>query len=182
MKKEPAARRLDPRSLAEQSGRVTGDEPVASHARLIAETQGRGAENRVAWSATGELRNPQHVNPQVWLHLKVDAVLPLICQRCLGEVDVPVAVDRSFRFVADESTALAQDDEAEEDLLALSASFDLVELVEDELLMAMPVVPRHETCPESVKLAVADSEFEEVSPERENPFAVLQKLRLGKPK
>ena len=182
MKKEFAARRLDPRSLAEQSGRVTGDEPLGSYARLAAETGGRGAENRVTWAAAGELRNPQHVNPQVWLHLKADALLPLICQRCLGHVDVPVAVGRSFRFVADESTALAEDDEAKEDLLALSASFDLLELVEDELLMAMPVVPRHETCPASVKSAVADSDFEAVLQERENPFALLQKLRLGKTK
>ena len=182
MKKELAARRLDPRNFAEQAGRLGGDEPLGAFARLAAETQGRGADHRVTWAARGELRNPQHVNPQVWLHLQANAVLPLICQRCLGQVDVPVPVDRSFRFVADESAALAQDDAAEEDLLALSASFDLVELVEDELLMAMPVVPRHEACPVPVKLAVADADFEAVAEERENPFAVLQKLRLAKPK
>ena len=126
----------------------------------MAETQGRGGESPVTWSATGELRNPGHVHPEVWLHLKADAVLSLTCQRCLGPVDVAVAVDRSFRFVPDEDTAAAQDDESEEDVLALSRSFDLVELVEDELLMELPLAPRHEVCPEQVKLAVADEDFE----------------------
>ena len=180
MTKEFAPRRLDPRNLALQGARITGTAALATYARLAAETQGRGTASPVEWTATGELRNPQHVNPEIWLHLQAHAVLALTCQRCLGEVDVPVAVDRSFRFVADEATALAQDDEAEEDLLALSPAFDLVELVEDELLMAMPVVPRHEACPEPVKLSAVDEGFEPAADERENPFAVLQKLGLGK--
>ena len=36
---------------------------------------------------------------------------------------------------------------SEEDLLALSREFDLHELIEDELLMALPVVPKHDECP-----------------------------------
>ena len=72
------------------------------------------------------------------------------CQRCLTPVDVPLDVERSFRFVADEATAEALDEECDEDLLALSREFDLRELIEDELLMALPVVPRHEECPTSV--------------------------------
>ena len=60
-------------------------------------------------------------------------------------VDVPLDVERSFRFVADEATAEALDEECDEDLLALGREFDLRELIEDELLMALPVVPRHES-------------------------------------
>jgi uncharacterized protein len=65
-------------------------------------------------------------------------------------------------------------------VLALSRSFDLVELVEDELLMELPLAPRHEICPEQVNLAVADEEFESASSGRENPFAVLGKLKASK--
>jgi uncharacterized protein len=93
---------------------------------------------------------------------------------------VPVQVQRSFRFVADEATAAAEDDTAEEDLLALSRSFDVLELVEDELLMEMPVAPRHDVCPEDVKMSVADPDFESAAAERENPFAVLGRLKQGK--
>jgi uncharacterized protein len=180
MSREFAARRLDVKGFAEDGGAISGEQPVQKHERLMAETQGRGGESPVAWSATGELRNPGHVHPEVWLHLKANAVLSLTCQRCLGPVEVAVAVERSFRFVPDEEMAAAQDEESEEDVLALSRSFDLVELVEDELLMELPLAPRHEVCPEPVKLAVADEEFEASSSARENPFAMLGKLRIRK--
>jgi uncharacterized protein len=145
----------------------------------MAETQGRGAELPVAWSATGEIRNPGHVQPEIWVHLKANALLPLTCQRCLAPVDVPVAVDRPFRFAPDEEMAAAQDGEADEDVLALSRSFDLVELVEDELLMELPIAPRHESCP-PVKLALADQAFEEPPARHVNAFAMLGKLKTGK--
>jgi uncharacterized protein len=124
--------------------------------------------------------NPQHVNPQVWVHLEAQATLPLVCQRCLHPVEVPLLVNRSFRFVADEATAAAEDDTAEEDLLALSRSFDLKELVEDELLMEVPVAPFHEVCPEPVKMSAADPEFEQATERREHPFAALSRLKTGK--
>jgi uncharacterized protein len=180
MSKEFAARRLDIKTFAEEGARLRGEERLREHGRLLAETQGRGAESAVAWTASGEIRNPLHVQPEIWLHLQANATLALTCQRCLAEVDVPVSVDRSFRFVPSEEVAAAQDEESEEDVLALSRSFDLVELVEDELLMEMPLAPRHETCPVPVKLAVADPEFDSVATQRENPFAVLGKLKTGK--
>ena len=179
MKRQFNAQRLDLEAFAEDAAQLSGQAPLAEFPRLAAEAGGRGADRPVAWSARGEMLNPRHVQPQVWLHLNASATLPLTCQRCLEPVDVPVSVDRSFRFVADEQTAAAQDDEAEEDVLALSRAFDLAGLVEDELLMGLPVVPRHETCPTAVRLSVADEDFEEAPP-AENPFAALKVLRNGK--
>jgi Predicted metal-binding, possibly nucleic acid-binding protein len=179
MTKEFAARRLDVKNFAEQGAVISGQAPVEQHTRLMAETQGRGAQAPVRWSASGEIRNARHVQPEIWLHLKADATLSLTCQRCLAPVDVPVRVERSFRFVPDEEIAAAQDEQAEEDVLALSRSFDLVELVEDELLMEIPLAPRHETCP-PVKLALADAGFDNSPEPRENPFAFLGRLRTGK--
>ena len=180
MHKEFVARRLDVRRFAEEGGTLSGREPVEKHERLMAETQGRGAGSAVAWSANGEIRNPGHVHPEVWLHLRAQTVLPLTCQRCLGPVDVELVVDRSFRFAADEEMAAAQDEQAEEDVLAMSRSFDLLELVEDELLMEMPLAPHHDVCPEPVKLSAVDPDFEDAAAPREHPFALLGKLKIGK--
>ncbi len=179
MAKEFDPRRLDVRRFAEDGAVLQSTDPLAQYRRLSAEidTEGGPAERSVHWEARGELRNPRHVQPEVWLHLRADASLPLVCQRCLRPVEVPLAVDRDFRFVADEATAAAEDDEAEEDLLALSRSFDLHELVEDELLMEVPVAPRHAVCPEPVKMSAADPGFEEAAAEKENPFAVLGALK-----
>lgn len=180
MKKDFEARRLDVRRFAEAGGVVEGEARLDAFTRLIAETGGRGAGSPVQWRAEGELLNPQHVRPQVWLHLSAQATLPLVCQRCLAPVEVPVEVERSFRFVPDEATASAEDDEAEEDLLAESRSFDLLELVEDELLMDMPAVPRHEVCPEALPQSAGEAEFEAAGTPRENPFAVLGRLKGGR--
>ncbi len=174
------ARRLDIRRFAEAGGALAGDPRLGAFTRLTAETQGEGAERPVHWTAQGELRNPRHVQPEIWLHLRANAELPMVCQRCLRPVEVGVAVDRSFRFVADEATAAAEDDAAEEDVLALSRQFDLPELVEDELLMEMPAAPMHATCPVAVVLAVADQAFDAALAERENPFAALGAIKTGK--
>lgn len=180
MSKDFAARRLDVRRFAEEGATLSGAEPVSGYPRVLAETQGRSAASPLSWSASGELRNPGHVHPEIWLHLRVQATLALTCQRCLGPVDVPLQVQRSFRFAADEELAAAQDEQSEEDVLALSRSFELVELVEDELLMELPLAPRHESCPVPVRLEVADEDFDGAAATRENPFAVLGKFKPGK--
>ncbi len=117
----------------------------------------------------------------LWLHLALDLSMPLTCQRCLGPVDIALAVKQSFRFVASEEAAEAEDEEAEEDVLVLSQDFNLRELIEDELLMALPLVPRHETCPVEIKLEAADPGFESALAEKRNPFAVLANLQNKKP-
>jgi uncharacterized protein len=180
MAKDFDPHRLDIRRFAEAGAELEAQERLPTLPRLLAETEGPQADRTVHWTARGELLNPNHVHPEIWVHLQADAALPLVCQRCLQPVEVPLAVDRSFRFVADEATAAAEDDEAEEDLLALSHSFDLVELVEDELLMEVPLAPRHEVCPEPVKMSVEDPDFALAGSERENPFAVLGRLKTSK--
>jgi uncharacterized protein len=147
---------------------------------LMKEAQGQGVDRPINWAARGELRRDEAGAEQVWLHLTVDASLPLTCQRCLGPVDIAVCVNRSFRFVGSEEAAAAQDEEAEEDVLVLSRDFNLADLIEDEVLMALPVIPRHETCPVALKLAAVDPGFEAEATEKVNPFSVLAKLRSGK--
>ena len=128
------------------------------------------------WRATGSHR-PVGGENQVWLHLQADADVVLQCQRCLLPLDEAVHVDRHFRFVADEDTAAAMDDEMEDEVLALPKSLNLRDLVEDEMLLALPLVPRHDVCPEAVTLQFG--ELEEVE-EKSNPFASLALLRKDK--
>lgn len=180
MAKDFDPHRLDVRRFAEEGAGLHENEPLRAFPRLLAETADADPGLPVHWRARGELRDPLHHQPQVWVHLQANVTLPLVCQRCVQSVDLLLTVERSFRFVADEATAAAEDDAAEEDLLALSRSFDLHELVEDELLMEVPVAPRHETCPEPVKMSAVDSGFEAASAEREHPFAVLGRLKTGK--
>ncbi|MGP1629831.1 MAG: YceD family protein [Giesbergeria sp.] len=184
MTKEYSPDRLDVKAFVLASAHLAGHESLLTYERLAQEAKGLHPDLRVDWKAQGELRPAvSDVDaPQLWLHLTVHATFPMQCQRCLAPVDVPLDVDRWFRFVPDEATAEALDDEAEEDLLALSREFSLHELIEDELLMVLPVVPRHEVCPAHVPMSSSDDDFEAASAERPNPFAALASLRIGKDK
>lgn len=170
-----APTRLDIRAFAQAAQERRGDDVLAAYPRLLDEAQQDLGDRPVRWRAVGAMRADALGAAQPWLHLEASAVVPLVCQRCLDTVEVPLEVDRDFRFVADEATAEAEDDYAEEDLLVLSDSFDLHALVEDELILAMPLIAMHEVCPAtSPSLRAADGEK---APERPNPFAVLQQLR-----
>lgn len=177
MTKEFSAQRLDVKAFAQAGAKLAGHDSLLKYERLALEAKGLHPDLLVDWQAEGELRTALGGMSQVWLHLKVRASFPMECQRCLTPVDIPLEVDRAFRFVADEATAEALDDESEEDLLALSREFDLRELIEDELLMALPVVPKHDECPTAVPLASSDDDFEEASAVKPNPFAALAGLR-----
>jgi uncharacterized protein len=74
--------------------------------------------------------------------------------------------------------AAQEDEDAEEDVLVWSASFDALSLIEDELIMALPMIPMHQACEgEHVPTSLDAPAAEESRP---NPFAVLAKLRADK--
>ena len=177
MKQDSLPLHLDVKTFAHSTGAMSGHDLLSKYERIMEDTRGLGGERSLNWTIRGELRVGPDGDEQAWLHLAVQALVPLTCQRCLVPADMEVVVDRAFRFVDSEALAEVQDEEAEEDVLALSREFNLRELIEDELLMALPLVPRHETCPVAVKLAVTDPDFEAALAEKTNPFAVLAKLR-----
>jgi uncharacterized protein len=63
-------------------------------------------------------------------------------------------------------------------VLALTRHLDALELVEDELLLSLPLVPRHEVCPQPLPVTTAElPEDEDGDEERPNPFAALAALK-----
>lgn len=175
------ARDFDPLSLdvaafAKQGGALSGAWPLATLDRLCEEVHADAkpaASELLNWQVTGEARPRRGGEPEIRLHLVCDAKVGLVCQRCLQAVEVDVRVDRSFQFVSSEALAAEIDADSDEDVLALSRTLNLIELIEDELLLGLPLVPRHAACPQPLS-APADAEpFEE----RVNPFAVLGDLK-----
>ena len=169
--------RLDMAAFAADGGELAGAWPGADLARL-AELQAPPQDAALAeirWSAQGELRPVTGGEPELWLMLQADTSAWLTCQRCLQPMAEPLAVDTRIRFVRGEAQAEALDGEEDYDVLALARSLDLRAQVEDELLLALPIVPRHEVCPQPLAVA-AEPDADEAAP-RENPFAALAALR-----
>ena len=172
--------RLDVRAFARDAGEISVSEPLQQFERLALDAQETGKEVNVDWQATGELKACGTAEPEVWLHVAAHAVVPMVCQRCLDVADIELTVQRSFRFAASEEQAAALDDECEEDVLVLERDFKLRELVEDELLMALPLVPAHEVCPREPTMQVADAGFDQEIDAKPHPFAQLASLQKAK--
>ena len=130
----------------------------------------------VQWRATGQQRPVPGGEPQIWLHIEGHTVARLECQRCLQPLNQTLQVDRHLRFVAGEDEAARLDEESEDDVLALVARLDVFDLLEDELILALPLVPRHDTCPQPLP-AVAAATLPVTEEARPNPFAALAALR-----
>ncbi|WP_418320268.1 YceD family protein [Piscinibacter sakaiensis] len=177
--------RLDVRSFADRAAALEGDMPIRDLERLVASTHPESppaADELVHWQASGEMRSAPGGDKQPWLLLQASGRVRLTCQRCLQAVEHAMQIDHEYRFVADESTAAALDIESDEDVLVESRSFDLPALIEDELLLSLPLVPRHEgSCPRPLQ-APPDpvaAAIELAPPEK--PFAVLARLKARKP-
>jgi uncharacterized protein len=110
--------------------------------------------------------------------LQIAAQVPLRCDRCGGTLVLPVAIHGSFYFVnAEAELARIPVDDSDNEPLLGSRRFDLDELIEDELILACPISPRHPDCesdapPVERPGEVAAEPASEAEPEpRRAPFA-----------
>ena len=168
-------RRLDVAAAATAGTELVGRWPLSELGRLADGAAGQ-VDDAVAWSARFEQRRELGAAPQAWLRLQAQARVARECQRCLQPVLLSLDVDRAIRFAPSEDEAAALDADSEDDVLVLSRQFDLRELVEDELLLALPIVSMHEQCPAPL-VGATPGEPAEAAPA--HPFAALAALKHG---
>ena len=174
----PRALRLEP--LCKEGGSLQGSWPLAALTRL-SESFSAAPDGSASWALKGSTQQPAGGATQLWVQLTAQAVVPLQCQRCLGPLAQRLEVDRSICFVHGEDLAARLDEETEDDVMSLPATLDVQDLVEDELILALPIVPRHDgpcpqpLAPEAVQ-AVADAVPATKQP---HPFAALAVLKRG---
>jgi uncharacterized protein len=177
------ANRLNIPAFAAEGEPIAGTTLLQKMERLAQESSGLAPDSAIKWHARAELRPGSGAGDDIWLHLTASTSIPLTCQRCMTAVDSPIEVDQWYRFVATEDIAMAEDDEAEEDLLVLEPQFDLLAVLEDELIMALPVVPMHEVCPVVPRMQAGELDTGadgDAGVEKPNPFAVLAQLKNPK--
>ncbi len=106
------------------------------------------------------------------LQLTVQGSLQLACQRCLEAVPFELDVDSLLEIIP-EGSEMSQDELEDDtrDFLPVVRELMVADFVEDEIILALPVAPRHEKCGFP---GAADAG------ERPNPFTVLDGLK-GKP-
>lgn len=108
-----------------------------------------------------------------FVELRVDAALPLECQRSLQRFVLPVHLEQRLGLIRDEADEAALPEEYEALLVPNDGMLRLLDMVEDELVLAVPAVPLN---PESDAVE-RDWPIPEEELAQANPFAGLASLK-----
>ena len=162
-----SAKVIDSFEFCRQRQQLTGHTATAEFTRLIPELADSSGE--LSWSFSGE----QHVNGYAQLTVEVRGEVRVICQRCLKPLAIPVASQSALVLArndgeADEIEARLDDDSV--DVVVGSSTLDFMMLVEDDVLLALPLSPRHDVCHDAENSAKAESRAN-------SPFAILRNLK-----
>ncbi len=103
---------------------------------------------------------------------EVEAELEMECQRCLQALSVPLQLE--FKLLVDAADDIVQESSLDT-VYSEDGLIDIFEVVEDELILALPLVAMHENnmCNEHWQTPEKDQE----PAVRENPFSVLKDLK-----
>ena len=132
---------IDGLEFARTGSKLQGALPVAGFVRLRdALCTNKGTVQFELLGVPEELGRPA-------LRLKVAGELQFVCQRCLGALEFPLHIDVSLQLAATQAELDAEPLAAEgpEGIVA-GREMPVRDLVEDELLLAIPLVLRHERC------------------------------------
>jgi uncharacterized protein len=146
--------------------RREGELAVADFARLreeLADTSGT-----IHWVLQGGTDAFGHSK----LSLAVSAGVKLMCQRCLTPFAFDIASESTLLLAKDEDAADELEDRLADDSIEVivgSKTLNLLELIEDEVLLSVPLSPKHGRCPDQL-----GQEPGEIAAKRVSPFEVLK--------
>ncbi|GAA4410857.1 YceD family protein [Quisquiliibacterium transsilvanicum] len=163
---------IDTLEFARSGGALGSSQQPADLPRLLDLLA--GPEGSIDWALTGERRPRPEGGADTFLRLELKGSVSLECNRCLRSVQTEIGDSRLFKITATESQAEREDAQTDDyDALVASPHFDVLEFVEDEAILALPIAPRHPDC----SLPGAPADPAEAAPERPNPFAALAALK-----
>ena len=165
---------IDNVAFAKKNELLTGELALAECPRLnellIHSAENSNSNSLPAGSISYQLQGKTDAAGQHLLDLSLTTHLTTTCQRCLNEMPLKLVLKFNYLIgdVSDmdiESTEVDSTDDV--DMQQASKTMDIVALIEDEIIMAMPIAPIHnQDCGEIITQ----------SGEKPNPFAALKGL------
>ncbi|MCG6976446.1 MAG: YceD family protein [Acidiferrobacterales bacterium] len=164
---------IDPVWLADQQTHLSGTIPLKRMTRLLADCRSGDGEVRIDLQfrsdPNGERRSVQG---------KIEASIETTCERCLESMTLPLLAEIDMLIVTAEQASVMDD---HEDVLVVKGPVSLGELAENELILAMPMIPMHpeDKCPASALLRDQgiDEKDRQDGGEKQSPFAKLAELK-----
>ena len=157
---------LNPTALANANGVVDACLPAASMERFGASVVGVQSDANVHLVFTREVQTGR-----VLMTLDARADVSLACERCCETFDTTLQVHQTY--VVDGNG----DDSELDSVETVDGVLDAEALVEDELILAVPLVPKHEVR-EDCRVALSFGQVP-AEPEKKSAFAELAGLKLN---
>ncbi len=170
---------VDPIRLAAREEHLQGTIPLKQMKRLVNALSSKEGEVYI------DVEFSVDINRVVILAGEIKTDTKLICQRCMKEMDLPIALNFQLAFVRSEAE-MERLPEGYEATLIDNTSMMLSDIIEDEILLALPPIPKHldESCSsDAITEAWNSQQINEPnteSVERENPFDILASLKTDK--
>jgi uncharacterized protein len=159
---------IEPLRLAQHERSLQGLMPIVQMARL----QDSLCDNQGDISIVLHFQYDDQNRPVILG--KIQGQLALLCQRCLQPMQYPLQREVVLFILKTGQSDEGLPDSA--DFLTLEqSSLSLWELVEDEIILSLPIVALHEQCPQN-EYTLPDETAQTV-PDRPNPFQLLAKLK-----
>jgi uncharacterized protein len=150
--------------------------------RVALEAATCATDDGFAWAVNTFFDGVAGGEPRLKMNLSLKGQMHLICQRCMQPCLVKIEESRQFVFLANE--ALADAFPMEEDALeplVMSSQFDLLGTIEDEILLSLPLIPKHPegVCePASLGSGADDLQDQgETAKKPDNPFNILKNIK-----
>ena len=170
MSKAPITRFIEPRKLADRQVVLEGSVQLSDMKRLASAL----VDDQGAISARFEFDRDEQGT--IVFQSLLNADVNMVCQRCLETVELPVQSECTYAAVR--AGASTQHIPSSYDVLEVGEDpLDLLALVEDELLLALPIVPLHDLEVCQPPAGSDQAEPVEETDKRSNPFSVLAQLK-----
>ncbi|MDM1781173.1 DUF177 domain-containing protein [Acinetobacter sp. 10FS3-1] len=172
---------IEPFKWAEQGFKWSGQLPLSRFVRIAREAVGSIDDQLINIDCKLSMDAYHRI---AWLNGHVETKVSMECQRCLEPVEIELVSDFHLALVDDESLIERLDEDADFIVLGESeatskgdydapATADLLALIEDELLLLLPLSPKHDVCEHKHQPA----QEELVEEKRDNPFEALAALK-----
>ena len=170
---------VDPFRLAAREEHLQGEIPLKQMKRLITALSSSEGEVFI------DVEFSVDINRVVLLTGQIKTDTKLICQRCMGEMEFPVSLDFQLAFARSEAE-MERLPEGYEVTLIEDTPMMLSDIIEDEILLALPPIPKHldKSCsPDDITEGWSSQQTKEPNTEsikQDNPFDILASLKTDK--
>ncbi|HZW26279.1 MAG TPA: YceD family protein [Gallionella sp.] len=159
---------IDSLDFAGNGKEINGEVPFAGMPRLLDELE--NPEGVLQYTVRGGV-DKQGVS---FLDVSMTGDCRLRCQRCLGALEHPIRIATRLLLRDQAELDALDDDEEEFDSVLAETQLDVLDLLEEEILLSLPISPRHESGECQAK------DGDSAGNGKKNPFAALANLKVVK--